>query len=74
MDAICDPPIVRRFALLLGLCLVGFVLSRRGWKDLDDSRYIRRALLICGGMLLSALGLLLWLVTFAFPQTWCWQL
>ena len=50
---LCDPPIVRRFALLLGLCLVGFVLSRRGWKDLDDGRYIRRALLICVGMLLS---------------------
>jgi hypothetical protein len=74
MDGICDPPIVRRLALLLGLCLVGFLLSRRGWTDPDDNRHVRRSAFICGGVLLSGVGLLLWVVTFAFPKTWCWWL
>jgi hypothetical protein len=69
---LCDPPIVRRFALLVGLCLVGVLLSRRGWKNADDNRPARRAAFICGGMLLSGSGVLLWSVTFVFPKTWCW--
>jgi hypothetical protein len=70
---LCDPPIVRRFVLLVGLCLVGFLLSRRGWKDVDDDRPVRRAAYIGAGMLLSGSGLLLWSVTFLFPRTWCWR-
>jgi len=74
MDAICDPPVVRRFALLLGLCLAGFLLSRRGLKDINDDRPIRRAAFICVGMLLSGSGLLLWSATFVFSDSWCWWL
>ena len=73
-DGPLHPPLFRRMLIMVGLFFGGFFLSLRGWLDLDDKRRVRRAAFIVGGLLLSASGLLLWLATLAYPQTWGWWL
>ena len=68
------PPLGRRLAIFLGLFFGGFLVSLRGWLDLDNKRRSTSAAWIVGGLLLSASGLGLWWATIALPSTWGWWL
>ena len=68
------PPFFRRLCILIVLFFGGFLLSLRGWENLDDDRRLRSAALICGGLLLNGAGIALWLATLAWPRTWAWWL
>jgi hypothetical protein len=69
-----DPPIGRRFALLLGGVLGGFVLGIWGIAGIDNERRFGRAVAIFMGLLAAAGGLGLWWATLAYPNTWGWWL
>jgi len=66
-----QPPIGRRFLLVILSLLVGFFLSLWGWENFDHNRRLLGAALIGGGFMLGAFGLGLWWPT-GFPGSWSW--
>lgn len=56
-----SPPFGVRIVLFLLLFLGGFLVSLRGWLNLDDKRRVVSAAWIAGGLSISAAGLGFWL-------------
>jgi len=67
------PPFGRRLIVSSCFFLGGFLLSLRGWQNLDNRRRLLSTTLIGCGLLLSASGLILLLLT-GFRSTWNWWL
>ncbi len=68
-----DPPILRRFLVLIFSLLVGFGISLGGVYYFINERRLLGFTLIGFGFLLYAGGMYLWWITF-FPYTWSWPL
>ena len=67
------PPVGRRLILSSILFIGGFLISLRGWLDTDYDRRLISSLYAVSGLILSAIGLLLWWAI-GFRSSWGWWL
>ena len=68
-----EPPIKFRFLLAFASLLFCVFFSFLGWRDVDNDRPFRGALLVCISLVIGTLGMgLFWITRFA--DTWDWWL